>query len=342
MAEYRVAFVGCGGISRAHVGGYKPCERTKIVAGVDLRTEQLEKWGKDVGVSALYTDLDEMLKKEKPDIVSICTYPNSHCELVVKCASHKVKAILCEKPMALNMEQAERMIEECDKHKVKLAIGHQRRHASQHQFTKRLIERGELGKLVALWGSSPSNLMDWGTHVVDMMIWYAGDVEWVMGQVDMTPIKRNPDGYTGGYLNVTPIMSYLKFKSGAAGVFETELQASGMFRSPRIHIRGEKGEVEVMMDGGLKYSSWDNLNWTTPNLSHRDAFHLEVEDLCNCIEQDKEPLDSGRDGAKALEVLMALSESARVRGKVSLPLDQKAAPLDLMVKEGILQEAGQE
>jgi len=69
MAEYRVAFVGCGGISRSHVGGYKPCERTEIVAGVDLRAEQLEKWGKDVGVSALYTDLDEMLKKEKPDIV---------------------------------------------------------------------------------------------------------------------------------------------------------------------------------------------------------------------------------------------------------------------------------
>ena len=338
MADYCVAVIGCGGISGAHMSGYSPCERTEVIAGMDRSQSQLDKWGKKFGISALYTDLGQMLKKEKPDIISICTYPNSHYELIQKCAPSGVKAILCEKPMALNMKQANGMIEECDKHKVKLAIGHQRRHAPQHQFTKRLIQRGELGKLVALWGSSPSNMMDWGTHVVDMMLWYAGDVEWVMGQVDMTPIERRPDGYTGGYLNVTPVMSYLKFKSGAAGIFETELQHSGMFRSPRIHIRGEKGEVEVMMDGGLKFSSWDNLNWTTPNLDRKNAFHLEIEDLCDCIEQDKEPLDSGRDGAKALEVLMAISESARLRGKIRLPLDRKMAPLDLMVQKGILKE----
>ena len=328
MATYRVAFIGCGGISRAHMKGYLPCERTEVVAGMDLNPNQLEKWGAEFGISALYTDCEEMLEKEKPDIISICTYVNSHCELIIPCAQHGVKAILCEKPMALNMEEANRMVEECDKHGVKFAIGHQRRHAAQHQFTKRLIERDELGKLVALWGSSPSDLMDWGTHVVDMMLWYAGDVEWVMGQVDMTPIKR----YPRGYLNVTPVIGYIKFKNGTAGVIETEIGGH-----PRIHIRGGKGEVEVMMDGGLKYSSNDNPNWTTPDLAHKDAFHLEVEDLCDCIEQDKEPLDSGRDGAKALEVLMAISESARVRGKVSLPLEQKMAPLDLIAQEGNLE-----
>jgi predicted dehydrogenase len=339
MAEYRVAVVGCGGISRAHIGGYKACQRINVVAGMDLRPEQLEKWGKDFGVTALYTNLDEMMDKVKPDIVSVCTYPDTHCELTVKIASYGVKGIICEKPMALNMEQAERMIAECDKHKVKLVIGHQRRHAAQHQFTKRLIDRGEIGKLVALWGSSPSNLMDWGTHVVDMMIWYAGDVEWVMGQVDITPIKKDPTGYRGGYFNVTPVVGYFKFKSKAVGFFETDLQNSGTLGNPRIHIRGDKGEVEVIMDGGVKYSIWDAPNWTSPSLTYKDAFHLEVEDLCNCIEQDKTPLDSGKDGAKALEVLMAISESARVRGKVSLPLAQKAAPLDLMAQDGILKES---
>src|SRR5207244_652698 len=103
------------------------------------------------------------------------------------------------------------------------------------------------------------------------------------------------------------------------------LQARGRFSSPRIHLRGEKGEIEVRMDGGVKYSTWDQLNWTSPNLTSADAFHLEIEDLCNAIEQNKEPLDSGREGAKALEVLLAISESARLRGKVSLPLEQDAA-----------------
>jgi len=334
MSKFRVAFIGCGGISRAHMNGYKPCERTAVIAGVDSNEDHLKKWGSDFGIAALYTDPDEMLEKEKPDIVSICTYVNSHCELTIKCAQSGVKGIICEKPMALNMEETYRMIEECDKNGVKLAIGHQRRHAAQHQFTKHLIDGGEIGKLMALWGSSPSDLMDWGTHVVDMMIWYAGDVEWVMGQVDTTPIKRHPRGY----LNVTPVMGYLKFKSGAAGVIETDMQGRGVFQQPRIHIRGEKGEVEVMMDGGLRYCSWDKLNWTTPNLVFRDAFNLEVEDMCNCVEQNKVPLDSGKQAAKAHEVLMAISESARIRGKVLLPLEQKMAPLDLIAKEGSLEK----
>ena len=83
MAKYRVAFIGYGGVSRSHVRGYLSCERTEVVAGVDLRPSQLEKWGAEFGVTALYTDLGEMLEKEKPDIVSICTYPNSHCKLIV-------------------------------------------------------------------------------------------------------------------------------------------------------------------------------------------------------------------------------------------------------------------
>ena len=237
MAKYRVGFIGCGGISRAHMNGYIPCERTEVVTGADVNPKKLEEWGANYDISALYTDCDEMLAKEKPDIISICTYVNSHCELTEKCVQHEsVKAILCEKPMTLNMDEANRMVEACDKHGIKLAIGHQRRHAAQHQFTKGLIDRGELGGLIALWGSSPSDLMDWGTHVVDMMLWYAGDVEWVMGQVDMTPIER----YSRDYLNVTPVVGYLKFESGAAGVIETDLQARGVFSNPRVHIRGEK------------------------------------------------------------------------------------------------------
>lgn len=334
MSSYRVAFIGCGGISRAHMNGYLACERTNVIAGTDMSPSQSEKWGANFKISSLYTNYEEMLEKEKPDIVSICTYVNSHCELVVKCAQSGVKAILCEKPMALNMDEANRMVEECAKHKVKFAIGHQRRHAPQHQLTKRLIDRGEIGSLISLWGSSPSDLMDWGTHLVDMMLWYAGDVEWVMGQVDMTPVKR----HARGYLNLTPAIGYLKFKNGAAGLIETDLQARGIARHPRIHIQGEKGEIEAMMDGGVKYSSWNNLNWSSPNLVHKDAFHLEIEDLCNCIEQDKEPLDSGINGAKALEILLAISESTRLRGKVYLPLNQNMAPLDLIAQEGKLEK----
>ena len=77
--------------------------------------------------------------------------------------------------------------------------------------------------------------------------------------------------------------------------------------------------------------------YKTPNLVFKDAFNLEVENLCDCIEQNREPLDSGKEASKTQEVLMAIAESARLKGKVLLPLSQMAAPLDLIAQNGELE-----
>ena len=231
---YKVGVIGTGGISRAHSNGYKAVKRTEIIAGADVSEEQLKKYGKEYGIDKFYTDYIEMVKAEKPDIVSVCTWVNSHCEIVTKVAKLGiVKGILCEKPMALSMEEADQMVEACEKAGIKFAIGHQRRHAAQHQKTKELIDSNAIGDLVWLWGSSPPDLLDWGTHVADMMLFYAGEVEWLMGQIG----GRNPEQHRRGYYHAHPAQGYMKFKNGARGIVPKSIDNYANYNA-RLRLSG--------------------------------------------------------------------------------------------------------
>ena len=330
MAAYRVAVIGTGGVARnRHLPAIRSSERMELAALADLSQEALDKCA-SVGSIPAYQDYGEMLRREKPDIVGIGTRAGTHCQIVGDCARAGVRGILCEKPMARTLRECEAMIAECETRGVKLAIGHQRRYKEQHQFAKQLIDRGELGRLVALWGSCPPHFIEWGTHYVDLMLWYAGDVGFVMGQISGATRPGR-----GGYGEPDPVIGYMHFKSGAIGVLETNLAGRKDDDRPRvIHIRGEQGEAEVMVDGALRYCTADSPGWVSPPLSPRDGFLLEYENLCDGIETGREPLDSGRDGMKALEVLLALLESARLRSQVALPLAQKENPLELMEREG--------
>ena len=324
---YQVGVIGTGGISRAHSNGYKAVERTEIIAGADISEEQLRKYGEQYGVNKFYNDYIKMIETEKPDIVSICTCVDSHCEIVTRVAELGiVKGILCEKPMALSMGEADQMVAACEQAGIKFAIGHQRRHAAQHQKTRELIKANAIGDLIWLWGSSPHDLLDWGTHVADMMLFYAGEMEWLIGQIG----GRSQERHRRGYYHAHPAQGYIKFKNGARGILETELGKC------QIHILGTKGQIIVQMDGGLKISTDESPEWASPPLQGREAFAAEIEDLINCIEEDKEPLDSGKDGRAALEVLLAIYESSRTHTRVTFPMAMKESPLDAMVEAGVV------
>ena len=98
-----------------HSGAYTVSERTELVAGCDLRQEVLDKWGPFYGVdpSHCYTDYKEMLEKEKPDIVSVCTQPEHRAAIVIYCAKHGVKAIYAEKGFTSSVSEADAVVDAC-------------------------------------------------------------------------------------------------------------------------------------------------------------------------------------------------------------------------------------
>lgn len=324
MATYRVGIIGTGGISRHHTRGYLNCEKTELVAIADINQENLKKYAAEFNINRLYADYKEMLEKENLDIVSVCTWHATHCDIVCNVAPY-VKAILCEKPMALNLGQADKMLEACQKADTKLAIGHQRRFSAQHVKALQLLKEGAIGDLRFVWASSPPPLVGWGTHIADLLRYYLGDVAWLMGQIHR--LNQRPKGVHGEYVE-DAASAYLQMSSGLKVLLETESKRS------RFNFIGEDGEIDVMVDGGLRVKLKGSSNWEQVNLQRADPFKLEMDELAACLEENREHLSSGKEGRTALEVLMAIFESSRRRRMIELPLKESESPLEIMVERG--------
>lgn len=327
--QYRVGVIGTGGISRAHANGYQQAN-LPIVAAADISKEQLDKFAAEYDVKNLYADYTEMLARESPDLVSVCTWPPLHGEMVVKAAEAGVKGILCEKPMAVNLAEADKMIEACDKHNVKLAIGHQRRFEAQYVKAKELIDSGAIGELFSVRGCCAGDLLSDGTHNVDLLRFYASDspIKWVIGQMDAHQ-KRTRYGHD---IEDTAI-GYFEFDSGVRGFIE--IGKASLPGYQRAYILGADGRIEVNVPGyALRVRRKGDADWHVPELHGENPFKLEIQALVECIETDKEHILSGRQGRKALEVLIAVMESSNRRALIELPLETKDYPLERMINAG--------
>ncbi|HGE69490.1 TPA: Gfo/Idh/MocA family oxidoreductase, partial [Candidatus Poribacteria bacterium] len=102
MANYKVGIIGCGGIARVHAQAYQQDKDTEVVCCSDIREEAIAKFGDEFNIpqSSRYTDHRVMLEKEKPDIVSVCTWHGSHANITIDACNAGVKGVLCEKPIA--------------------------------------------------------------------------------------------------------------------------------------------------------------------------------------------------------------------------------------------------
>ena len=135
--SYRVGIVGTGGIARAHGNACQQIEEAELVAIYDVSEEQLARYGEEFGVEAHYTDLDEMLKKEELDIVSICTWGCFHAEVGIQvCNSGQVRAVLCEKPFTQTAAEAEAFVKAAVDNGVLVAEAFKFRHHPMHLKAK--------------------------------------------------------------------------------------------------------------------------------------------------------------------------------------------------------------
>jgi predicted dehydrogenase len=147
--KFRVAIIGCGGISQTHLEAYKQIPEVEIVAGVDISDDALErmetKWG--LPKEALFKDWNEMLKTIKPDGVDICT-PNGVHKAPAIDAANAGCHVLVEKPMAMNVAECEEMIAAAKKNNVKLTVGFQQRYTPYTDFFMNAKEAGTFGDIM--------------------------------------------------------------------------------------------------------------------------------------------------------------------------------------------------
>jgi UDP-N-acetylglucosamine 3-dehydrogenase len=191
-ARYRVGIIACGTISRAHLRAYRALPNVEVVAGADVSEEVRQQWLTEHGLPRMYAAAEELLDKERPDVVSICTWPTIRPQMVELACAYGVKGILAEKPMAVDLAGCDRMIAAAERAGTLLVVGHQRRFHNRYRKARELLDSGAIGDLVQLTGYDAADLLSNGSHTVDLIRYLVHDApaQWVIGQIDMRDTGR--------------------------------------------------------------------------------------------------------------------------------------------------------
>jgi len=306
-----------------HTPAYVHSPRTELVAGADPHAEQrsiyAERWGVEGHV---YADYREMLEAEKPEVVSVATTARLRAQIVEDVAASGARAIWAEKPLALSLEEADRMLAACKRHSVKMAVNCARRYHPVFQRARELIEAGAIGEVLQITAYSQCTISHNGSHAIDTMRYLAGGhVEWVFGEMESSAAADADEDLQGN--------GYLAFDNGVRGFLRAT--ETGPAASWEFDVLASEGRVRVLFSGN------ESELWTTSAGGDpaRTAMKMPpraqgmgltiVDDLLTAVEESGKPRCAGEDGRQALEIAIALRESHRRGGaKVTLPLQDRA------------------
>jgi predicted dehydrogenase len=344
--KLRVGVIGCGRISDNHIRGYLDSGRYEIVGLADLDEAAMAEKDTTFNIAPRhYTDARQMLAEQQPDVVSVCTWHAGHATWTIAAAAHHPKAILCEKPMADTIGRAEQMLLACKRNNVKLAISHQRRFLPAYTMARDLIAQGAIGKVQTIQSFAADGLPNYSSHQTDMYRYLLGDDEcdWVMGNVE-----RKTDRYERNTRIEDCAVGVFHFACGAMALLLSDVTptvyqgaliygSEGMINMTTMDLqllnRATGGKWETHAPDGQFYKVaelGDRFEW-------QEAGASQAVELADWIEGKREDFrNEGMNGLKALQMVHAVYESARMHEKVLLPMETRYNPLDLMVESGHL------
>ncbi len=318
---YRAALIGCGKIGSefaddprvegiySHAGAYDACSKTTLAAVCDTDFERNQRCGQRWGVGACYSDPQQLLLEQQPEIVSICTPDPTHTSLLQLVLEFPcVRAVLAEKPLALTVADAASLVDQARRRGVILAVNYIRRYASSHVQLKAFLASGGIGEIQSVQGSYTKGLFHNGTHWFDLARYLVGEIAEVRGIHSRVPSSEDPT------LDV-----WLKFENGACGYLHGCDPAC--FTILEMDLLGTLGRIRIVDSGhrikfydvkeSSHYSGYLNLS---PREDLGGGFHdvllNAVEDLVESLEQKRSPRCSGEDGLAALKVAAAARDTA--------------------------------
>ncbi|MEW6045496.1 MAG: Gfo/Idh/MocA family oxidoreductase [Bacillota bacterium] len=322
----KAAIIGVGGpgpgsggahsIGRAHARAFRALG-VDVWAAADLNESRLHQFGEEYGVSRLYKDYRQMLKEDSIDILSICTWPQTHASITLEAARAGVRAILCEKPMALSLRQAAQMVEACEQAGVILAVNHQRPFADPWKKVRDLIAEGVIGELKHVVSAcGPWDIVTWGTHWIDMVSFFNGrsPVAWVLAALDYSSGRQHH-----GYPMEDSGVAHFHFENGVEHVLFTGHEvAPGYYH----RVVGSEGiiKVEAPGDWSLRYGVVGR-GWTSVPVedTEQEAILRSVEAVVNALREGRQPPHSGRVALGVTQTLLAAVYSAKVHRRIDLP-----------------------
>jgi UDP-N-acetyl-2-amino-2-deoxyglucuronate dehydrogenase len=350
------ALVGCGRIAKKHAGnlGEEKISGAKLTAVCDVKEDRAKEYGEKYNVP-WYTDMHQMLKEsgDKIDVLTILTPSGDHAQHTVELSQYG-KHIVVEKPMALTLQDADRMIEACDKAGIKLFVVKQNRLNTPVIKMREALEAGRFGKMVmgtvrvrwcrtqayydqdswrGTWKEDGGVFANQAIHHVDLLQWMMGTVESVYAKSATRLVNIEAED-TGVVI--------LKFSSGALGVIEATTATRPKDLEGSISILGETGTVEI---GGFAVNEMKTWNFedgspeetneilTTYKQNPPDVYgfgHTEfLNNVVETISNKKTALVDGLAGRKSLELIAAIYESIETGKEVQVNFIPKKCKLGL-------------
>lgn len=352
----KIGIIGACGIAKRRTipEGISKAKNLELVAVMDVNKQGVKEIAEQYQVKKYYTKEIDLINDKEVQAVYIATPTYLHAALAIKCA--KVgKHVLVEKPMAMNLAECEEMIKECKNNKVKLMVAFMMRFHVYHKKIKELIDKGTVGKPVlgraqlscwypeikGAWRQIPKlggggSLIDMGMHCADLLRFFIGEVTEVSAFTTNTEFKYKVED------NSTLIM---KFKGGTQGIVDSSFCVQDFASHNFLEIYGLKGGIRTEYtigqgSGGkvvINYTGeakaydaaqkrvekeqeiiYDSNNVKAGDLVPVSPYKLEVEHFAECIEGNKEPLVSGKEGYRMQEIIMAAYKSAKTGKSIKL------------------------
>lgn len=340
MESLRFVIVGCGRISSRHAESLNRIGGARLVAGVDVKPERVQSFAAKYGVRT-FGSIQELIDWSQFDVACICTPSGMHADHAIQ-LMRAGKHVVVEKPMALRLEDADRMISASEETKSKLFIVKQNRFNLPVIALREALERQRFGKLVlgtvrvrwsrdqsyydqdswrGKWALDGGVFANQASHHIDLLEWCMGEVDTVVAKTATQLVNIECED-TG--------LALLKFKSGALGVIEATTAVRPKDLEGSISILGEKGTVEI---GGFAVNQIRHFNFVEPSPADSDIVkshsnnppnvygfgHLSyLQNVVDVFIKGASPLVDGLEGKKSLQLISAIYASAETGREIKL------------------------
>jgi predicted dehydrogenase len=354
--QVRVGLVGSQFVSTIHAESLRQCSAAEIVAVASPTKSRAQAFAEKFGIPRLFTDYREMLALPELDLVVIGAPNDLHCPITLAAAAAG-KHVVCEKPLCLNLAEADQMVAACRRFGVKLMYAEELCFAPKYVRLKQLLDSEALGEPTLIkqsekhsgphadhfWDVTRSGggvTMDMGCHAVEFFRWMLGRQIKIRSVYAQMSTQVHGDKTRGDDNSII----VLEFENGCVAMAEESWTKPGGM-DDRAEVYGTKGVAYADLLRGNSIETYSNVGYNyavekaelTTGWSfaiYEEAwnygFPQEMVHFVDCVANDKPPAVTGEDGRAVLEAIFAAYQSAATGCKVPLPFASNAhRPVDL-------------
>ncbi len=346
----KYALIGCGRISPNHLEAAVN-NNLEIVGICDIIPEHMDVLLKKLEMQDTkikrYINYKEMLEKEKPELVAIATESGEHAKIALECLELGTNLII-EKPIALSLEDANKIIEKSKEKGLVVCVNHQNRFNKSIQRIRKAVEDGKFGKMLygtahirwnrkkdyytqatwrGTWSQDGGALMNQCIHNIDLLRWMMGD--------EVTEVCAYTDNLNHDYIEAEDLgLAIVKFSNGSYGIIEGTTDVYPKNLEETLYLFGQKGTVKAggksvnIIEQWLFEDETENAekvkeeNSEMPKNIYGFGHTPLYKNVVEAIQNHEKPLVDAEAGKRALELVLAIYKSAAEGSPIKLPLDK--------------------